>query len=169
MKKLLILFMLVFSVFNTAFANGQEVVNSFKSFISPKISYVEQSYAQASPKVIYDKGSKYTKPYYYKQTSEFEYKLDVQVTDSLMSPYIGIVELKKSVKHYNGQKTEEKAKSEYNVHWVFIDRYRLVYNYDNGDWVFAKVTIYDDNMGGASSTYDMLGKDDESYYNMVRY
>ncbi len=169
MRRILLVFMLAMSICGSVFANAQEVVNSFKTFVTPKVAQVEATYAQAEPTVKYREGDKYIEPYYSKSTQNFEYALDVQSTDSLMSPYIGIIELKQTITNYQKHSTPEAAMAETQVSLNFITRYKLVYNYDNGNWVFAKATMFDDNMGDFPTTYSTLGESDESWYKMVSY
>ena len=168
MKKIFLLVILALTICCTAFANEQAIVDSFANFINPKIVEVQQSYENSKPVVTYVEGNKYVKSYYTKDIERFSYRVDVRETDSLMSPYIGVLELKRVGTSFKPHATEQEALNENQVWIDFVTRYRLVYNYNNGNWQFAKVTIFDDNMGGAPSTYDMLGQDDTSYFSMVR-
>lgn len=150
-----------------SFAGEQEIVDSFKAYVMPKINMVESTYQNAQPKVSYNEGYSVIKPYYTKEISELQYALDVRKTDSLMSPYIGIVEIAKIEHIYKKHNTKEEAMKETQKWMDYLDKNRLKYVYSDGVWKVKTVTFYDVN-GEMTDTYDISNEDDMSYYNWFK-
>lgn len=103
-------------------ADDVQVVSFFKQFCDDNIAKVTATYEGTHYKIAYQEPSKYTKKpgYWIKLTGIVDpnYKYDVQKTNSLVSPYIGTLEVTYKTVFYKDFHTKEAAEATND-----IDRY----------------------------------------------
>lgn len=134
MKKLLFFFILFFSVFSTCFADEQEVVDSFKALVEPKINTIEATYENTRPLIKEHKTGKNFPSYYTKKEEVLEYDIDVQKTDSLIKPYRGIVKIARIVYSYGNHYSYESAQFASSGIIDYSWRASIFYDYIDGKW-----------------------------------
>jgi len=88
------------------------------------------------------------------------YSVNVEKTDSLVSPYLGTVEFPVTGSRSHLQNSKEEALEATQVEKSYSVNHRLVYAYQNGQWVFKseKCYYYDITVDGSTwrdcSSYD---------------
>lgn len=151
MKKFILTLICLFCFSLSCFAGKQEAVDSFKAMTNNIVFEIQESYNHGA-KVEYMK----YKPkfnigdYWYKyQMTNLKVELDVQKTDSLISPYKGILELQadkiwyiskdNSVGHFATMEEAKNANfSKYNPAY---NVYRFTYMYQGDNWGLKDVSF----------------------------
>jgi len=119
----------------TGASERDAVVNSFKEFAR---DYMQKWNAKNTPiqMLSVERGNSKTKFLWtriYDDPVE-NYDIDVKATDSLVSPYIGILKFT-SVGHGNGPHTSREAAEKDQKFQVVSSAERLEFNYQDGKWV----------------------------------
>lgn len=166
MKRILLLVMLALSICCTAFASEQDIVNSFKAFVTTEVQPIKDTYpVLPENKVNY---YNHSEPYYQRSKQEFTYDiLNVEKTDSLMYPYMGYVLLEKVTTYYKRSSSQLQAAKETRVAYKSTEKYRLEYSYDNGQWNLAFATIYDKD--GFAKRYRASNEDKDIVFKQFYY
>ena len=94
MKKIFTMLLLLCSLCSVSFANEQEVVASFKAFVADLVTPVEATYGNGYYEVI--DGSE---GYFKTRNYGFTYTYDIKKSDSVMYPYIGILEVSNQIEY----------------------------------------------------------------------
>lgn len=135
MKRILLVIMLAMSICGSVFANNQQVIDEFKTIVQDKVAQIQSTYPPYSLEryVIIKDGKNY-----HKEMVIFTSEFDIKETDSIVSPYIGILKLRKSEMAFKANKDIEKAKTEMYPDFTMgkdtnID---MIYKYSEGKWVF---------------------------------
>lgn len=130
MKKIFTMLLLLCSLCSVSFANEQEVINSFKAFVADLVAPVEATYNKGYYTVLDGSNG------YFKTSSHsLTYTYDIKKTDSVMYPYLGILEVSNKTNFYKHYATEIEARNAFDVDFVSEDRQRNIYKYDNGKWI----------------------------------
>ena len=164
MKRILLLVMLALTICSSCFANEQDIVNSFKSFVETEFKPIKDSYpVLGNDKIEFHKGDKYRKAYYQKNNQNFSCEiLDVKSTDSLILPYIGSVLLEQATNYYKRSPYIEQAMGEIDIEFIITEKYKFEYGYQSGQWNLIGVTAYDDE--GLSKRYKATNSDKAKLY-----
>ena len=113
----------------------QDAVKMFKQHVSSLISKYN---AEKHVRVEYSPLCGTTNPHGYLKASyeaDLHYKLDVRRTDSLITPYVGILGLRWNERYSECRKTGEEAQTQSDFpHSDFLD-YRYTYGYQDGKWI----------------------------------
>ena len=145
MKKLLsiILTVLIMSTFSVAFADEQEIVESFKTFVSDTMTPIIASYQGEHYSIKYaDCSPIHEKSYWYKSTvTTPRYVIDVKKTDSLISPYLGLLDITNDLISYKGKydSAKEAETSSVQESPFMLRHNRYTYAYQDGNWVKIRV------------------------------
>lgn len=143
MKKFILTLICLFCFSVSCFASEQETVDSFKAVTNNIIFEIQDNFNQGG-KVKYSVDSNKWHKY---RNLNLQSAIDVQKTDSLISPYKGILELQADTARYystvKGQwyydsKNDAKEASFYEV-IPAITKMRFVYMYQDGNWVLKQV------------------------------
>lgn len=141
MKKIFLLVMLALSICCTAFASKQQVIDSFKTLIQPKIAEVEATYPPYSLDryVIVKDGKNY-----HKEMVIFTSEYDIKETKSILNPYIGILKLNRTEMAFKSHKTVAEAKTEMQPDFIndSVINISIVYKYTEGSWLFDNAYHY---------------------------
>ena len=130
MKKIFTMLLLLCSLCSVSFANEQEVINSFKVFVADLVAPVEATYGKGYYVILEDSGR-----FFKANKHSFAYTYDIKKTDSVMYPYLGILEVSNKTNFYKHYATEIEARNAFDVDFVSEDRQRNIYKYDNGKWI----------------------------------
>lgn len=138
MKKIFtILLLLLCSLCSVSYASEQEVVASFQAFVANLVAPVEATYGKGYYRVV-----KTDEGYFKSQQTDFTYSCDIKKTDSVMYPYLGILEVSNKDNFSRNYATEAEAR---NATIYTIDSYnthRLTYRYCNGKWEENRAYMY---------------------------
>lgn len=143
MKKIILVLICLFCFNITCFADQQEVVNSFTNFTNNIISELQANFNEGA-KV---RKAKYYDFWYKAERTNLQASIDIQKTNSLISPYEGILEIRYDSIRYNTEDcvdgefdTEEEAKN------ANIPRYisdytmeKYFYLYQGNKWTLKRV------------------------------
>lgn len=149
---MLLVSLLMFFTIPAFAATDAEIVGSFKEFASENISKALETYDGIHYKVAYIEPSKYSsKPngYWFKLTGVLDpnYKIDVQKTNSLISPYIATLEVNYKTLCYYGRSTKEAAESVSNIERTSTDIYKFTVAYQDDKWVVTDAKKYSRLLG----------------------
>lgn len=137
MKKILIALLLIMTYCLPTHANEQEIVASFQSFVNGLIAPIEATYNKGYYVVIEsDRG------YFKSQQTDFTYSCDIKKTDSVMYPYLGILEV--SNKHNFSRMYEIESMARVATFFVHTShhQHRFTYRYCNGKWEENRAYMY---------------------------
>lgn len=143
MKKFILTLICLFCFSVSCFASEQEAVDSFKTMTNNIVSEIQDNFNRGG-KVKYSVDSNKWHKY---RNLNLQSAIDVQKTDSLISPYKGILELQADTARYysitKGQwyydsKNDAKEASLYEV-IPAITKMRFVYMYQDNNWVLKQV------------------------------
>lgn len=156
MNKILILaFMLLFGLSNIVCAepSDSEVVASFKQYVSDEVTKAIATYEIDNYRM-----HKLSSGTWYKTTSNLDphYIIDVQKNNSLISPYIGSVEIKKAFQFYEECSTKGLAEKSTKVRLLNTAKYRFKMAYQDNNWVVTKVELDNCEQETTGSIYDNL-------------
>ena len=114
----------------------QEAVNTFKRYVTDLMArYKAEKHERIERHPRCDiEGVPHG---YLKATYEpdLAYTFDVRKTDSLVSPYVGILELRWKERHSDCEETRDKAQSHSDLPYSNDLRYRYTYVFRDGKWV----------------------------------
>lgn len=143
MRKFILTLICLFCFSVSCFASEQEAVDIFKTMTNNIVSEIQDNFNQGG-KVKYSVDSNKWHKY---RNLNLQSAIDVQKTDSLISPYKGILELQADTARYysitKGQwyydsKNDAKEASLYEV-IPAITKMRFVYMYQDNNWVLKQV------------------------------
>ena len=137
MKRIFITLLLIMTYCLPTYANEQEIVNSFKAFVADLVAPVEATYGNGYYEVI--DGSE---GYFKTRNYGFTYTYDIKKSDSVMFPYIGILEVSNKTNFTKTYATEAEARNAFDIDFISEDRQKYIYKYDNGKWI-GKVAYYE--------------------------
>jgi len=145
-----VLALLAHSAYGAAESVDQQAVKTFKGYVTELMSrYKAEKHVrvEATPICGTLDAPGFVKAAY-KVSSD--YKIDVRMTDSLISPYIGIVEFQWKEQYSDCENSPEQAAAQKNLsHLSHPDslKYRYTYAFQDGKWVPA-----DREIGSLNST-----------------
>lgn len=137
MKKIITLLLLLCSLCSVSFANEQKVINSFKAFVADLVAPVEATYGKGYYVILEDSGR-----FFKANKHSFAYTYDIKESDSIMFPYIGILEVSNKTNFTKTYATEAEARNAFDIDFISEDRQKYIYKYDNGKWI-GKVAYYE--------------------------
>ena len=137
MKKTFTMLLLLCSLCSVSFANEQEVVASFKAFVADLVTPVEATYGNGYYEVI--DGSE---GYFKTRNYVFTYTYDIKKSDSVMYPYIGILEVSNQIEYSKRYMYEIEARKATDIDFTSKQERRYIYKYDNGKWI-GKVAYFE--------------------------
>jgi hypothetical protein len=114
----------------------QQAVRSFKQYISDLMTRYKADNHQRIERPV--RCQVRGKPHgYVKGTHEpgADYTFDVRKTDSLVTPYIGILELRWRDHYSECQETREKAEAQSELPDGNLLKYRYTYGFQDGKWI----------------------------------
>lgn len=149
MKKFILTLICLFCFNLNCFAGEQEAIDSFKAMANNIVSEIQESYNHGAKVEYMEYKPKFNiGDYWYKyQMTNLKVEFEVQKTDSLISPYKGILELQadkiwyiskdNSAGHFATKEEAEKVNSsKYNPAYSV---YRFTYMYQGDSWVLKDV------------------------------
>lgn len=144
MKKIFAMLLLLCSLCSVSFANEQEVVASFQSFVSNLVAPIESTYGNNYYRIIeappYESSTslKYMKV----QQTDFMYSCDIKKTDSVMYPYLGVLEISNKHNYTDFFTTEIEARNAIVYTTKSHHQHRFTYRYCNGKWEENRAYMY---------------------------
>ena len=147
-------------------ATDQEIVASFQQFITEQLTpiyetYKGNHYSIIGPHVYPD--SKKQKWFKSKDDLDKKYSLDVEKTNSLVSPYIGTLVIKRNDFYSESFLSYESAEAATAIRHTNTRTYTFKIAYQNGKWVLKQYgsqdTLFDNKFNGWTDTDRSL-----SYY-----
>lgn len=142
MKKVILLVCLLLAFCVPAYAmDDSQVVDSFRQYVQSNISLVEDSYKGNKYEVKYIKADYFSGAYWIKYATTLDpaYKIDVQKTNSLISPYVGTLEVDRNTVTYSG-KTKEDAINQIGTKYSYVDNFKFTIAYQGTGWVVTRAT-----------------------------
>jgi hypothetical protein len=150
MNKLLILTLVLLSVLsNVVYAepSDSQVVTSFKQYVSEEVNKAISTYEPDDYRVdrynvttVSGHGSTsrmvWRKSYHVLHS---QYTVDLRKNDSLISPYIGTMEIPKTVRVYEDCATKEEAEKTTAINYTTTFKYKFTVAYQDNNWVVTKV------------------------------
>lgn len=142
----------------SGFANEQLVIDSFSDFVKSVVTPIERSYNNCKHYTlnIADRDIKAgrNKPMYYRtEFANFHYSYDIRKTDSIMNPYIGIIEMtndKRVYKQYLSESEARLGKEDLIRTIKNFNTRRFYYTYANNSWSLKEEEIINPaNIGGS--------------------
>lgn len=167
MKKMLLLtFILLFALSSIVCAHpsDSEVVASFKQYVSGEVTKAISTYGTDNYHVnkyatttVSSTGS-VNSITWCKTITEInpKYTIDVQKNNSLVSPYIGTMEISKTVRFYDECSTKEEAEKSNVIRISDTCIYSFTLAYQNDNWVVTKVGFNHNSFAKTMSIYDTL-------------
>lgn len=119
------------------YANEQEIVNGFQTFVLNLVTPIEATYGKGYYNILGDDGT-----YFKAHKVNFKYECDIKKSDSVMFPYFGILEISNDINYSNYYKTKKEAERALDVKFTTHDIKRLIYKYNNGEWIEDKAYFY---------------------------
>ena len=143
MKKFILTLMCLLCFSVICFAGEQEEVDSFKAMTNNIVSEIQESYNHGA-KVEY---SRITNQWYKYQATNLQSAIDIQKTDSLISPYKGILELQAdniyfyTIDNEKGDyaNKEEASKASLSRLKKATTKTQFIYMYQDNNWVLKQV------------------------------
>jgi hypothetical protein len=125
----------------------QEATKKFKQYVSDLIAHYK---AEKHERIEHDPyvcgiGHGYAKAAFEVGT----YGIDVRKTDSLITPYVGILELKWDDHYSSCMSTKEKAQAESDLSLPGSFTYRYTYGFQDGKWVAQSREVRARDMEGS--------------------
>ena len=166
MKKIFAILIALLCYCTSVFANPQEAISSFTAMISHIKTEIEKTYTDDYAKIAYMKPDKYnSEGYWYKnRKGALEVSYDIKKTDSLISPYTGILNISYRTLHYfdaNNPKGHFKTREEATMAASTIKDgdavlHTFVYSYQDNQWIATKCGL---TMFGNTSWSNLKAKD----------
>lgn len=132
-------------------ADDAQVVNSFKQFCDDNIAKVTATYEGTHYSIAYQQPSKYTQRpeswIKYSGIVDPNYKYDVQKTNSLVSPYIGTLEVTYKTVVYKDFPTKEAAEATNDIVRYTPVVYKFIVAYQDDKWVVTDAKKYNSVLG----------------------
>lgn len=149
-----ILFLLISTFVSVAAASEDtDAVNSFKQYASDNVLKIKETYKGNHYRVSYIQKDNYPNSppaYWLKISSDVDsnYKIDVQKTTSLISPYIGTLEITRNNVFYRHAATRELAEITTDIDKVTTDvTYKFTVAFQDGNWNVTSAVMYDPFLG----------------------
>ena len=148
MKKIILALICLFCFNVTCFANEQEVINSFKKLVNELCIHEQATYGVRVSYISYKNGKGYWSKY---QKTNLKTEIDIQKTNSIISPYKGIVILRNDIIDYcsndnpKGQYATKEEAEKADMQWYKRAKceYRYIYIYQNNEWQLESFKIID--------------------------
>nr|DAL54016.1 MAG TPA_asm: hypothetical protein [Caudoviricetes sp.] len=149
LKKILVLVMLAMTICSISFASEQDIVNSFTSFTNGIISEIQESHNRGDSQVKWVPFNEYSSSGYWSKfgIDGLNASIDIRKTNSLVTPYIGILNLSAEQFRYKYSKGAN-AKAEFSTKVAAENAKikgagvqlvsRFTYGYQNESWVLKK-------------------------------
>ena len=144
MKRIVIfvVFLLTLTFCNSVFAmEDSEVVDSFKQYVDNVMTQVTPTYegthyglTNSSETGGWYKSIKYLEP---------GYKIDVEKTNSLISPYVGTLEVSTKTVFYEHNPNKGIASESEIINFTSSSTYKFTIAYQNDNWVVTSAKEYD--------------------------
>jgi len=116
----------------------QQAMKTFKQYVSDLMErYRVEKYEQVDA-TSHCEGHEYVKSSYEPSVAS---KVDVRKTDSLVSPYAGILEFQWNERYSDCQATREKAQAQSDLKNSNSVNYRYTYAFQDGKWVPTEAEI----------------------------
>lgn len=131
MKKIMIAILLVIAYFSYSFFSKPDVIGSFQEFSKDLVSPIESTYNKGYYILVDDNDKGYHKI----DKVDFKYTCDIKQNDSVMYPYIGILEVSSTFNTYKSFQTKSEAINTSEIIHSFQDKKRLTFRYSNGQWL----------------------------------
>lgn len=139
MKKIILTLICLFCFNVTCFANEQEVINSFKKLVNELCIHEQATYGVRVSYVSYENGKGYWSKY---QKTNLKAEIDIQKTNSIISPYKGIAILQNDVIDYcsndnpKGQYATKQEAEQADMKWYKPAKfkYQYIYVYQDEKW-----------------------------------
>lgn len=149
MKKSIFVFLYCMIFCVSGFASEQNIICSFSDFVKLVVTPIEQSYNNGEHYTVNvadrDIRAGRNKPMYYRtEITNFRYSYDIKKTDSIMNPYIGIIEMSNDKKVYKQYLSESEAMTGKNDLVRTIKNFntrRFYYGYISGSWTLKEEEI----------------------------
>jgi len=148
MKKILLLtIMLLLTLSNIGFADPSEseILASFKQYVSDEVGTALSTYEVDKYKM-----RKSSEGRWYKTTSSLNpnYSMDIKKTNSLMSPYMGILEVSQVDSNYSEYLSKEMAETDTILYDSNKTTYKFIIAYQDNKWVITGVNVQKTNIDG---------------------
>lgn len=148
MKKILVFCLCLLIFPNFAFAvSDEDALASFKSYIKVELEKVKQSYEGNRYSMYFMEADKKISrsALWYKQSAAInpEYKIDLQKTNSLISPYLGTLEVKIDDTIFIAHPIKEIAASLDLINYRTYSIYIFSIAYQDDKWVITAIRDYD--------------------------
>lgn len=120
-------------------ADDAQVVSSFKQYVSDILTQVNATYEGNNYRIAYIPLDAVTKrPGYWikiKRTIDPTYNIDVQKSNSLISPYIGTLEVNTTNVFYKGYPNQQDAEATDAIDHTTGDNYKFTIAFQDEKWV----------------------------------
>ena len=140
MKKFILTLICLFCFSVSCFASEQEAVDSFKTMTNNIVSEIQDNFNSRQAVIKFVEASAYNKAYWFKtKPYKIEVSMDIVKTDSLLSPYKGILVLRQIDIEYHDANNDTKFNTK-------EDAYKAIMNTENPDLIINRYTyLYQDN------------------------
>lgn len=150
MKRIFITLLLIMTYCLPTYASEQDIVNSFTNFTNNIVAEIQDSYNKNPYKVRFYEPLDIQRKYYndnghwYKISKcNLRSSIDIQRTDSLITPYIGYFTLNSdTINYYSSDNPKGEYRTREEAEKASLQRlsiseteYRFSYAYQNGQWV----------------------------------
>ena len=142
MRKLLVLILLLISICLPVQANEQNIANSFIEHVNTIVKPIQDSYNGVHFSMHEIKSAKEIKfnGYYYRSTfTNFKYAYDIRKTDSILNPYLGVLEMSNDMIEFAHSTDFDIALNTKEISEKFIPYQvcKFYYHLKNGNWMLA--------------------------------
>ena len=146
MKKIFIMLLLLMTYCLPTYANEQEIVASFQTFARNLVAPIEATYGKGYYRIV-----KSDRGYFKSKQTDFSYSCDIKKTDSVMYPYLGILEISNKDNFSKLFATEAEARNVMIYTMETYNTHRFTYRYCNGKWEENRAYMYLDGHWNDSS------------------
>lgn len=150
---------LITMISGVAFAepNDTEILNSFKQYVDTEMQKVFATYEGNHNRIAYQvrfdiSPQENPKEVWFKSTEKINkaFKIDLQRTTSLISPYVGTLEVDKYTEFSSDYPTEVAAKMSFDTRYIQWDLYKFTVAYQENQWVITGLTLKKQNYDAAN-------------------
>jgi len=114
----------------------QQAVKTFKQYVSDVVAHYK---AGKHERIEHSNHCGLQMDYYLKSAYEVgEYRIDVRKTDSLLTPYIGVLELRWNERYSGCEETWDGAEAQSDLPHSDSWGYRYTYGFQEGKWVLKE-------------------------------
>lgn len=182
LRKTFLLFIILLIYSFPVNAAKNEIINNFAEFANVIVNPIQKSYLgnHYTINLAYrDIRAGRNKTMYYKtENINFNYAYDVQKSETLISPYIGIIEMYNDKRIYKQFLTEEQARNEKNDLLRTIHNYKyyeFYYHYIDNEWRLYEIIenkanlkrklSVDNNLPKGNAELKLMACDDTTIFN----